>query len=157
MRPSCIPYGIEFSANDTTPRWLRMGTMRDCFNNATLYAVSRPDVWYVEGYASGPELSIPAHHAWLVDCDGKVVDPTWPGSRNNVYFGVPFTQDFVRSTLETNGGQAGILVNLHLLRRSNRGPGAFERVVDEGVLALGRGFYGLRLAQGCALLADGLR
>lgn len=43
--------------------------------NALSYALKYEELDYAEGWAySGV---IPAHHAWCVTDDGRVVDPTW--------------------------------------------------------------------------------
>lgn len=50
---------------------------KECFRNALMMAQER-SLDYVEGYALGH--GIPVHHAWCLDADGKVVDPTWRDS-----------------------------------------------------------------------------
>lgn len=53
---------------------------------------------YCEGYADG---SIPVEHAWLVDGDGTVIDPTWAANENLVggsYFGVKIPEDLIRES-----------------------------------------------------------
>lgn len=124
-----IRYGNVFQTIAESPEWLRIGQARDCFNNATAYAVVRDDVFYAEGYALEPELPLPVQHAWLVDREGKVIDPTWKDTRDHAYFGIAFNQDFVRDQLVQNSGNAGILVNLHLLRRRYRDPLELEAVI----------------------------
>jgi len=57
------------------PKGFKRGKERMCFMNAYRLAASRGDLHYVEGYASH---LIPTHHAWVVDDDGNVIDPTWP-------------------------------------------------------------------------------
>lgn len=77
-----------------------------CFANAGILAVERPDLTYVEGWAGS---LIPTEHAWLVTADGAVVDPTWGHSPDAVYLGVPLTRHCVmRRTTDT--GVWGILV-----------------------------------------------
>lgn len=124
-----LKYGSSFKPLAGRPRWLNLGQARDCFNNATAYAAVRDDVLYAEGYALEPELPLPVQHAWLVDRQGNVMDPTWKDTRDHAYFGIAFKQEFVREQLSKNGGNAGILVNLHLLRRQYRDPLALESVI----------------------------
>lgn len=72
---------------------------KECYRNATEVALRRPDLTYVEGFATIPEVEgLPFAHAWLVDDKGTVIDPTWrrPGTS---YFGIPFTTDYLRQTL----------------------------------------------------------
>jgi hypothetical protein len=130
-----LRYGRDYRPAPSTPEWLRFGTMNRCFNNATLYAVGRDDVWYAEGYAVEPELPLPVPHAWLVNSSGQVIDPTWPDTRDHTYFGVAFETSFLRETLVLNENVAGLLVNLHLIRRRHRGPGALENLIKSGTLS----------------------
>lgn len=74
---------------------------RQCFSNAltSVMAGEHGNEWakglvYVEGWAQ-PEGLFPVHHAWLVDREGNVYDPTWDFHREVVYLGVPFKYDFV--------------------------------------------------------------
>lgn len=50
----------------------------NCFGNAFELALRHPELKYHEGWALF-EQSIPTHHGWVVDADGKVHDPTWIG------------------------------------------------------------------------------
>mgnify|MGYP001012730423 FL=1 len=71
---------------DRPQAWARP---KRCFVNAARLAATRRDeLQYVEGWAWG---KVPLHHAWCVDRDGNVVDPTWePDPLLDAYFGVPF-------------------------------------------------------------------
>ena len=62
-----------------------MGEMKQCYRNAFLLALEK-DWDYVEGYATTTELGIPLMHAWCLDSEGRVVDPTW--SDGDAYVGV---------------------------------------------------------------------
>lgn len=84
--------GVEFIPSKL-PKDVQRGQMKECFRNAFMLMVGRPDLIYVEGYAAGV---IPVYHAWCVDQKGCVVDPTW-GDDGQVYLGVPFTKEFVVS------------------------------------------------------------
>lgn len=65
---------------------------RECYNNSVEVSVQY-DLTYVEGIAYRPGL-IPVEHAWCVDADDNVIDPTWskPGS---AYIGVPMDTEAV--------------------------------------------------------------
>ncbi|WP_139015579.1 hypothetical protein [Ensifer aridi] len=130
-----VRYGREFPVIAPKPGWLRMGEKRNCYNTATTYAVTRSDIFYVEGYAFEPELPFPVQHAWLVDANGQVIDPTYEDTTDHVYFGIAFKRDFVIDMLARNNGQAGLLVNLHLLRRQFRDPMLLEDAI-RGSMAL---------------------
>ena len=80
---------------------------RECFSNSLKIAALQygtEDLTYVEGYAASGNVGIPVHHAWLVDKDGHVIDPTWQGERRGaVYVGIPFTADFIRKEAMRRG------------------------------------------------------
>jgi hypothetical protein len=128
-----LKYGRHFSPVSAKPEWLRIGEQRDCFNNATKAAVQHSDVLYAEGYVLEPELQMPVQHAWLIDASGGVVDPTYPNTNDHAYFGIAFRGDFVVDMLTNTNGQAGLLVNLHLLRRKFRDPALLENVIKNGM------------------------
>lgn len=67
------------------------GEMRECFRNA-YYLAMQKDWTYCEGYAISKGL-IPTLHAWVLDNEGKVVDPTWEGEAE--YFGCEFPWKYV--------------------------------------------------------------
>ena len=76
---------------------VRKGRMKECFRNAYRLASSNPDLTYVEGFAVSGNLPLPLFHAWCVDKNGVVYDPTWENGKS--YFGVPFGQKFVDKTI----------------------------------------------------------
>src|SRR6188768_2164837 len=70
----------------------KYGKLKQCFQNATRLMWDFPELIYCEGYA---QTVIPTHHAWCIDPDGKVVDPTWGRDQDRAekyppheYFGV---------------------------------------------------------------------
>lgn len=71
------------------------GEPKMCFYNSGRIAQFHHGDWtYCEGYAISPtaiecNFPLPMHHAWLIDGDGNIVDPTWePGGE---YFGLRFS------------------------------------------------------------------
>jgi hypothetical protein len=70
----------------------KRGPMRQCFMNAVKMATSGRLVTYCEGFALGSTM--PMLHAWCVDREGRVLDPTWPYP-DAAYHGVPFKLDYV--------------------------------------------------------------
>jgi hypothetical protein len=80
-------------------------TARECFTNALMGAVWHDDLTYVEGYAWNGLL--PVHHAWLVDKEGRVFDPTWEALDHDlsdaVYLGVAFDTKYATRTVTEKG------------------------------------------------------
>ena len=79
------------------------GEPKQCYANATHLALRNRSLTYVEGKVF--IFGIGIDHAWCVDADGNVVDPTLAidgGTefgkldRINGYFGVPLKADYVR-------------------------------------------------------------
>jgi len=74
---------------------------KQCFKNAFALASSNPGgLAYVEGLAL--TSGIPLHHAWCVDRDGNVSDPTWP-DLGQAYFGVALDIDAMRAHVLAKG------------------------------------------------------
>lgn len=131
-----LKYGQVFKLPEKKPDWLQISEPRNCFNNATACAVTRPDIHYAEGYALAPDLPIPVQHAWLVDSEGQVLDPTWPDTQDHVYFGIAFRRQFVIEMLTSNADQAGLLVNMHLLRKHFSHASELEEAIRAGRLEI---------------------
>ncbi len=72
------------------------GKLKECFMNAYQLATGHSGYTYVEGYATTEKVGIPLDHAWVVDKEGRVVDPTWKDG--NAYFGVPIKADYLLKT-----------------------------------------------------------
>jgi hypothetical protein len=68
---------VNCRITDTHLPAMRLG---NCFGNAFEIALTDDAMRYHEGWAY-MEGSIPTHHAWLVDADGAVHDPTWLSMR----------------------------------------------------------------------------
>ena len=132
-----LKYGRDFRALVNTPPWLQIGEPHQCFSNAAAQAIAREDVFYAEGYALEPELPIPIQHAWLVNSEGWVIDPTWKTTKGHMYFGMVFSRRFVTKMLGQTRGEAGILVNLHILRRQFRLFEHLEEEIETGLIRFG--------------------
>jgi hypothetical protein len=76
---------------------------------------------------------IPIHHGWAVDEAGKVVDVTFSDPVRSVYFGVPFTMQYLSSRLAA--GKCG-----SFLDGDDRGYALLhDRSVAEAALEIGWG------------------
>jgi hypothetical protein len=86
--------GRIFTPHPFPARYTR-GMVKQCFNNAFgLAARTRGKLRYCEGYAAGV---IPVEHAWCIDAEDRVVDPTWTGENlGELYFGIVIDLDTVR-------------------------------------------------------------
>jgi len=90
------------------------GEIKQCFRNAFLLSLGHMELTYVEGYAFCENL-IPVHHAWCVDPDGNVVDPTWRDTGIE-YIGVPFSQKYAMSLIQKKGCYGILDMNKDLLK-----------------------------------------
>lgn len=71
------------------------GEQHGCFMNATHLAISNPSLTYCEGKIA--IHGVPLDHAWCIDGDGVVVDPTVTDvGQVYGYFGVPLLTEYVR-------------------------------------------------------------
>lgn len=73
----------------TPPDDIELGLPKSCYYNCFQLLKDDFDLTYCEGYALDPNLVLPLIHAWLIDSDGKVIDPTWH-EPDTVYLGIPF-------------------------------------------------------------------
>ena len=73
------------------PKGFRKMTDRRCYGNS--FTVMHRGFTYVEGWAAN-FMGMPIHHAWVVDDEGNMIDPTWR-QVGLAYYGVPFAKGFV--------------------------------------------------------------
>ena len=69
------------------------GEMGQCFKNAYQLLISDEKLRYAEGFAWDVDVLLPLQHAWCVDVDGNVIDPTWDNGES--YYGVVFELQYV--------------------------------------------------------------
>jgi len=86
----------------------KRGEVHGCFMNAFHLAYENPAMTYVEGKVSCHGL--PLDHAWCVDKDGFVIDPTLEDKGQTLeYFGVPLRTDYVQKAFVWNGHYCSLL------------------------------------------------
>lgn len=106
-----LTYGKAWYMNDASFVGKRK-TAKECFANSYRLATIDSSLTYVEGYV---HIGImPIEHAWVIDHEGFVIDPTLPApdptKRINPtgYFGIPFKEDYVQK-VALRSGVYGIL------------------------------------------------
>jgi hypothetical protein len=95
-----LALGHSFTAQALPPT-VERGTVGQCFANAGLLAVDNPELTYVEGLADCGFL--PTAHAWCVDREGRVIDPTWRDCATAAYFGIAVSADALQEHLQSTG------------------------------------------------------
>ena len=93
--------GESFSAIAAKRGGVRLMTPKQCFHNCGALVQRRADLTYCEGYAM-KEL-IPIHHAWCIDSDGRVIEPTLRKPAVE-YIGVRFPTSYVADTQTSENG-----------------------------------------------------
>jgi hypothetical protein len=84
---------------------------RQCYQNCFKPLWRRKDWYYCEGYAIDDDLNLAIAHAWLVNDNGQVIDPTWnDDSKGATYFGVVLQREYVFEIAKTTKSY-GILEN----------------------------------------------
>lgn len=90
------------------PDDVKKGRAKECYCNAANIVIDEPERFiYCEGYAVGV---IPVMHAFCIDVEGRVVDPTWYGKSERgrtptlgtEYFGIAIKKDYLVKTLIKN-------------------------------------------------------
>lgn len=106
-----LKYGQEFSTFEGTlagPRMLMKNCYGNCYDLATRNwgrGMADNGLTYCEGFV---QSVIPVRHAWLIDKEGRVIDPTLrPRLSDDIpepaYFGVPFQTKYLINTTLANG------------------------------------------------------
>jgi hypothetical protein len=97
-----VENGRHHQVDEDTYRGKRM-PMKQCFENAYRLIITDHSLTYCEGYIS--VYGIPIHHAWVIDINNKVRDPTLRKDNKvpiREYFGVAFNTDYVMKALLIN-------------------------------------------------------
>lgn len=75
---------------------------KECFKNAAEFVAMKRNVRYAEGFATRPDIGMLIHHAWAIDDDDQVIDPTWDRPEECFYMGIVLTSGEVWSELRRN-------------------------------------------------------
>lgn len=140
-----LAHGCQWESSAFTGAYSR-GMPKQCFGNAQEILFREGGIEdglaYVEGYACSGSLSFPMAtlHAWLVDPEGRVVDPTWDDPEESTYFGVLFRPDYVRRVIEAAEMPCSLLDNFHdrwdLLRSPERAEEAVLQIAPYQVMVI---------------------
>jgi len=103
-----IDHGLDFEPRLRPPGYRKM-TDKECFSNSARLVLSDESLTYVEGFALLEFAPIAVHHAWILDADGKMIDPTWH-SAGSAYRGIPFKTEYLELVMQESG-MYGILDN----------------------------------------------
>lgn len=98
-----LKHGKDYDPGPDTFKGPRM-EQGMCYMNCMHRVLESDNLTYVEGYVT--VYGIPIQHAWLVDTEGNLIDPTLANdaqSRVGEYFGVPFSQKYVLVSAKKNG------------------------------------------------------
>lgn len=117
------------------PAHVAAGQKRQCYANCVKTVLRSPpgceELSYAEGFAAAKAGQfLPMQHAWLVDQQGSVVDPTWDDTHEHIYFGVVFKTSFVIDMLGVADMEPGLLSTPVLMRRHFGTRGLFEARLD---------------------------
>ena len=102
---------------DKSPEAIRQGRIKACYENCYKMAIADESLTYCEGYAWSNESLFLVPHAWLLDREGRVIEPTpiWSErAAHAAYFGIPFALEYVCDMVERNK-EYGILENAYRL------------------------------------------
>jgi len=76
------------------PNGAKKGEIKNCFKNA--FELALETGWtYCEGYAFS--VVLPLAHAWVLDEQGRVIDPTWREGKD--YYGVEIPLQYATKTV----------------------------------------------------------
>jgi hypothetical protein len=98
----CIPQPL--------PRGYRRRTPKMCFANTAALVRRALGLTYVEGYVATSRVMFPVHHAWAINADNEVIDPTLGDPALCAYVGVPITREDYE-TLTRKGKSASALLD----------------------------------------------
>jgi len=92
-----LDYGIIFN-KQIKPSSIK-GKPSLYYQNCYEIMCDNPDLHYCEGFAVHEKLPLPLTHAWLINNESEVIDPTWLDRGETAYLGVVFNKSFITKRL----------------------------------------------------------
>ena len=123
----CLSHGV-LKTSSPRPKGLKRGIAKQCLQNAGMLALARPrELTYCEGWAQMPiDYPITTYHAWCLDRQGNVVDPTWNHQEGSEYLGVPIKASALNEQILAAKHWGFFIHNTYLPKRfSSANPEAF--------------------------------
>lgn len=98
-----VEYGDEFLGQHL-PEGMKPMAPRMCFKNCFEVAENDSSLTYCEGFIVRSTLPLTIHHAWLIEEDGTVVEPTVTDAIEGLsYFGVQLPFESVADIVDATG------------------------------------------------------
>lgn len=100
------------------PAGVARGRLRYCYGNALSLVHRHQGLTYVEGFAIAwhdGRPGAPSLHAWAINANGRVWDPTWPEPESSAYWGLAFSRADVDRFVALDADTFGILATEHLI------------------------------------------
>lgn len=88
--------GKEYVGRPLPAKYPKMAS-KHCFHNAGQLVRRRRNLRYVEGFITDDGMPMTIHHAWVIDAEDGVIDPTLATPETWQYMGVAFTADEYRA------------------------------------------------------------
>lgn len=78
-----------------------IGKQGECYSNCfqMLLRHDKPELYYCEGFANYGQLKVMVAHAWLIDREGNIIDPTWNKPESfidPIYLGLVLDWDYAK-------------------------------------------------------------
>jgi hypothetical protein len=103
-----LAHGQDFKSGPLPSRF-EAGKPKMCYCNAVELTLLEPTLFYAEGFAMSTHMPIP--HAWCVDREGNVYDPTLKKPEDLQFFGVRLISEAVRNLMEEELGYYESAIN----------------------------------------------
>ena len=87
-----------------------------CYANAAALVRRARGLTYVEGMAKSATTGMVVDHAWCIDAERRVIDPTWDQPEDAAYLGVPIDRATYEDLTLFDGSSSAFLDENHAIR-----------------------------------------